>query len=451
MSVFDGKRLPSSIFKLDVERMRAGWYSDKYFYNIEALLADLARAGYRFGGKSRDLEPLGLDLSAVDVGNIEVEMQWFTRRKPMSIVVGVDKAIAMLRECTGYFDERGRFHNTFEQLEVQAVQDGAVVHYDGDPRRVEPVLKVRGRYRDFALLETPTLGALTRGSRIATNVYNVLVAARGKSVLFFPARFDAHEVQAADGYAYQVAVQLFNRTYTHALDSFISTDAQGDWWGGYGGGTVAHAAIASFLGDTVETMLAFAEYRPVGIPRIALVDFDNDCVGTTLEVMRALFARFRELTDAGKTDEAEKYRLYGVRPDTSGSVRDVSLEPLGDPKLDNGVNPRLVFQMRRAMDRAWQDWGLPQDWHQRAEAWCRAVKIVVSGGFTPKKIELFEQVGTPVDIYAVGSALFSNSDEAGTVNDYTADIVRVKVLGEWRDLAKIGRRACDNPALEPVR
>ncbi len=451
MSIFDGKRLPTAIFKLDVERMRAGWYSDKYFYNIVALLADLARAGYRFGGSSPDLRDLGLDLAQVDVGNIEVEMQWFTRRKPFSIVVGVDKAIAMLRECTGYYDEQGRFVNTFEQLEVEAVQDGTIVHYEGDPLHVEPVLKVRGRYRDFAMLETPTLGTLTRGSRIATNVYNVLVAARGKPVLFFPARFDAHEVQAADGYAYQIAVQLFNRTYAHKLDSFISTDAQGDWWGGAGGGTVAHAAIASFLGDTAETMMAFAALRPVGIPRIALVDFHNDCVGTTLEVMRVMFQRFRELTDADQPGEAEKYRLYGVRPDTSGNMRDVSLEPLGDPQLDNGVNPRLVFRMRQAMDEAWRDWNLPEEWHERAAEWCRAVKIVVSGGFNPRRIQLFEQVGAPVDIYAVGSYLFSNADEAGTVNDYTADIVRVKVLGTWYDLAKVGRRACDNPALERVQ
>jgi nicotinate phosphoribosyltransferase len=451
MSIFDGRRLPTEIFKLDVERMRAGWYSDKYFYNIVALLADLARQGYRFGGHSPDLRDLNLDLARVDVGNIEVEMQWFTRRQPMSIVVGVDKAIAMLRECTGYYDERGRFVNTFEQLEVEAVQDGTVVHYDGDPLRVEPVLKVRGRYRDFAMLETPTLGTLTRGSRIATNVYNVLVAAAGKPVLFFPARFDAHEVQAADGYAYQIAVQLFNRTYAHTLDSFISTDAQGDWWGGAGGGTVAHAAIAAFLGDTAETMMAFSELRPVGIPRIALVDFHNDCVGDTLAVMKAMFARFMELSDAGKPEEAEKYRLYGVRPDNSGSVRDVSLEPLGDPKLDNGVNPRLVFRMRQAIDHAWQLWEVPEPWRERASAWCQDVKIVVSGGFTPQKIRLFERVGTPVDIYAVGSALFSNSDEAGTVNDYTADVVRVKVLGAWYDLAKVGRRVAHNPALEPVK
>lgn len=45
------------------------------------------------------------------------------------------------------------------------------------------------------------------------------------------------------------------------LGAFISTDAQGDWWGGFGGGTIAHAAIAAFLGDTVECMLAFAETR----------------------------------------------------------------------------------------------------------------------------------------------------------------------------------------------
>ena len=34
MSVFDRRRLPPSVFKLDVERMRQGWYSDKYFMNI---------------------------------------------------------------------------------------------------------------------------------------------------------------------------------------------------------------------------------------------------------------------------------------------------------------------------------------------------------------------------------------------------------------------------------
>src|SRR2546425_6673783 len=235
MSVFDRRRLPPAVFKLDVERMRQGWYSDKYFINIAATLAELAAQGYRFGGTAPDLAGLAVDLRNVDVGSIEVEMQWFHRRQPSAVVVGVDKALAMLKECTGYFDEKGRFVSTYDRMEVWAVHDGTEAPYEGDPTNVSPVMRVRGRYRDFAILETPTLGALTRGSRVATNVYEVLKAARGKTVLFFPARFDAHEVQAADGYAYQIAVQLFNQNYGKSLSAFVSTDAQGDWWGGAGG------------------------------------------------------------------------------------------------------------------------------------------------------------------------------------------------------------------------
>jgi nicotinate phosphoribosyltransferase len=309
---------------------------------------------------------------------------------------------------------------------------------------------VRGRYRDFALLETPTLGALTRATRIATNVYNVMRAARGKPVLFFPARFDAHEVQAADGYAYNIAVRRFNHDYGQELGSFISTDAQGDWWGGLGGGTIAHAAIAAFLGDTVEVMLAFAETRPLEIPRVALVDFDNDCVGASLAVMDAMFARYRELVDAGNEREAQRYKLYAVRPDTSGSLRDVSVPPLGLKKLDLGVTPRLVFLLRKSVDDAWQRWDIPAAWQERAKQWCREVKILVTGGFNAEKIRRFEELAVPVDIYGVGSSLFSNSEEEGTNTDFTSDVVRVQIGDAWYDLAKVGRKACHNPDLLPV-
>jgi nicotinate phosphoribosyltransferase len=451
MSIFDNRRLTDATFKLDAERMRAGWYSDKYFENIVGMLSGLARRGYGFAGHSARLEAAGVAAHGADIGDIAVEMQWFTRRAPFSVVAGVDKALAMLECCTGYYDDAGRFVNTYDQLEVEAVHDGVIARYGGDPRTIQPVLKVRGRYRDFALLETPTLGALTRATRIATNVYNVLVAARGKPVLFFPARFDAHEVQAADGYAYNIAVQRYNLDYGHQVDSYISTDAQGDWWGGLGGGTIAHAAIAAFLGDTVECMLAFAETRPVETPRIALADFDNDCVGTSLAVMDAMFARYRALIDAGNPEAASRYKLYGVRPDTSATVRDVSVPPLGLKELDMGVTPRLVFFLRNALDSAWTRWDLPPAWVERAQAWCRDVKIVVTGGFDPKKIRRFEELGVPVDIYGVGSSLFSNSSEEGTNNDFTADVVRVRLADAWRDLVKVGRRACDNPDLQRIQ
>src|SRR6266545_2299728 len=407
MSIFDNRRLTNDTFKLDAERMRGGWYSDKYFENIVGMLADLARRAYRFGGSSVRLVAAGIDPRGVDIGGIEVEMQWFTRRAPFSVVAGVDKALAILECCTGYYDEDGRFVNTFDHLAIEAVHDGAIVRFEGDPLNVQPVL-------------------------------------------FFPARFDAHEVQAADGYAYNIAVQRYNLDYGHTIDSYISTDAQGDWWGGLGGGTIAHAAIAAFLGDTVECMLAFAETRPVETPRIALVDFDNDCVGASLAVMDAMFARYRELMDAGRADEARRYKLFGVRPDTSATVRDVSVPPLGMKELDMGVTPRLVFFLRNAIDQAWTRWALPPEWIERARAWCRDVRIVVTGGFNPRKIRRFEELGVPVDIYGVGSSLFSNSSEEGTNNDFTADVVRVKIGSTWHDLVKVGRRACANPDLQRI-
>jgi nicotinate phosphoribosyltransferase len=446
MSIFDHKRLTNETFKLDIERMRRGWYSDKYFENINRMLTTLSKEVYNYSGHFHNL-PEGISPEDIAVGDIEVEMQWFTRRMGITLVVGVDKSLEMLKYCTGYF-EGDKYIDTSDKVEVWAVQDGTTVQYDGDPEKIQPVLKVRGRYRDFALLETPSLGILTRSSRVATNVYETFVAARGKPVLFFPARFDLHEVQAADGYAYNIAIQRFNLDHAQDLGPFVSTDAQGDWWGGAGGGTVAHAAIASFLGDTAEAMMEFARILPAHIPRIALVDFSNDSVRDSIRVLDALFAKYRELVDAGNKEEAEKYKLYGVRLDTSGSLRDVSVQPLGDTTLDLGVTPRLVFNVRQALDTAWQNWSLPRNWKEAGREYCHSVKIVVSGGFNPDKIRKFEKLGVPADIYAVGSYLFNNN--SSTVTDFTADVVRVKVHGEWVDMAKVGRKTGTNENLEKV-
>jgi nicotinate phosphoribosyltransferase len=214
---------------------------------------------------------------------------------------------------------------------------------------------------------------------------------------------------------------------------------------------VSHSAIACFLGDTAEATMAFAATRPADIPRIALVDFRNDCVGTSRQVIRTMFARYLALTKESRTEEARKFKLYGVRPDTSANMRDVSVPPLGDKRLDTGVNPRLVFAMREAIDREWMEWDLAPEDRPIAERYCREVKIAVSGGFAPAKIKNFEDLGVPADIYGVGSWLLSSCDEHGTNNDYTADVVRVRIEGRWYDLAKTGRKAADNLMLERVQ
>lgn len=445
MSLFNGERLTNEVFKLDIERMRRGWYSDQYFANILALLRGVSLADGFQGAYAREI---GQDPTGLNVGDIEVEVQFFTRRPGKTVIVGVDKALSMLRHCTGYVDDDGNWVSTWQNLEVTAVHDGAITEYQGDPLRVQPVIRVHGRYRDFALLETPMLGILSRSSRIATNVYKTLRAAKGKPVLFFPARFDLHEVQAADGYAYDIAVARFNRDFAGQLRPFISTDAQGDWWGGAGGGTVAHAVIACFLSDTAAAMMAYAEHVATAIPRIALVDFNNDSITDSLRTMTAMFTRYAALLDDGKKEEAQRYVLYGVRLDTSGALRDVNVPPLGDPILDLGVTPRLVFNVRQALDAAWQNWELRPDQINLAQQYCRAVKIVVTGGFNPEKIIRFEKLSVPVDIYGVGSSLLINDKE--TNNDFTADVVRVKIDGRWLDMAKVGRGPSDNPELEPV-
>ena len=151
----------------------------------------------------------------------------------------------------------------------------------------------------------------------------------------------------------------------------------------------------------------FAERIGPEVRLISLVDFENDCVRTSVEVARALGDR-----------------LYGVRLDTSEMLVDRSLwDQMGTFK-PTGVNPYLVWNVRRALDQA----GFP------------AVKIVVSGGFTVEKIRDFERERVPVDGYGVGSSLFQGRF------DFTADVVLV----DGKPCAKVGREYRPNPRLEKV-
>ncbi len=439
MSIADGKRLDPSVFRIDAVRMRKGWYSDHYFNNIVLILEELTRKGYRFKGQNTLCKEKSIDAKDVETGNIEVEMQYFTKREPFSIVAGTDNAIAILKECTGYCDEKGDFVNTFKNIEVEAVQDGAKL------APWLPAMRVRGRYRDFAILETPTLGALARRTRIATNVYKTVRAAHGKPVLFFPARFDIHETQAGDGYAYRIAIERYNIDEGKKVEPFISTAAQGDWWGEHGGGTTAHAFILCFLGDTAEAMMTFSEIVNPDVKRIALVDTNNDCIGDSRSTAMQMFNRYMTLKEERREEEAKRYILFGVRADTAADMRDVSVEPSGDTSLDLGVNPRLIYKMRNELDEMHTDPAIPRQWKKEAEVYFKSVKIVATGGFTPQKIELFERLNVPVDIYGVGSYLMR-----GENNDFTADVVMVKIHGSWCHMAKVGRKRFENHDLERI-
>jgi nicotinate phosphoribosyltransferase len=312
-----------------------------------------------------------------------VLMQVFQKRN--AYLGGMDEALAILKLCA----------DDWAALEVRALYDGDAI----EP--YEPVLTIEGDYVTFAHLETVYLGTLARRTLITSNVVRVLEAANGKPIIFMPARHDHHRVQTGDGYAAYVAGQIMG------AEIGVTTDEQASWWGGTGVGTVPHSLIAAYGGDTALAAVKFADWAPADMNVTVLVDFRNNSVETALEVAHALGPR-----------------LWGVRLDTSEALVDRSLfGELGDFR-PTGVNPRLVQNVRDALDGAGFE----------------AVRIVASGGFDVEKIRHFERVGVPVDAYGVGSSLIRGA------NDFTADIV----LRDGRPCAKAGRRYRPSARLDPV-
>lgn len=347
-------RLPVSHFHFPVEKIMNGYYSDAYFLRTREILVQ-------------------------DNVHPKVLMQVFQRE--FQILCGIDEVIALLRTCA---------YNP-DKLVIHALHDGDAI----EPW--ETVLTIEGDLADFAHLETIYLGILARQSRIATNVRKVVEAAKGKPVLFFPARYDSYVTQEQDGYAAMIGGVTGFSTDANALASC-----------GVGLGTIPHALIATYGGDTVKATAAFDKYVDPKIARIALVDFDNDCVATALACARKL----------GKN-------LAGIRLDTSGTMVDKSVAPLMGTFKPTGVCKELVWNVRRALD---------------AEGF-NHVKIIASGGFDAERVAAFEAQGVPVDTYAVGSSFFD-----GNIN-FTADVVMVND----KPCAKAGRQYNPNPRLELVK
>jgi nicotinate phosphoribosyltransferase len=446
------ERLRPHVFRLPIEKIRAGYKSDIYFARTKLILER-------------------------DQRHDRVTMQVF-QKHPDAVVVGTDQTLAILHVGTGHYRDRRKADALFDrylsaerrlytawtllpaidwsayepvarevfeisrelasmwepgwaELEVTSLYDGETA------KPHEPVMHIEGKYVEFAHLETLYLGALSEGTRVATNTREVVAAARGKPVIMFGARHQVHEAQAGSGYAAFVGGA-----------SAVSTDEQGEWWGSTGLGTVPHALIAVYGGDTTVATLKFDEYinrAPDAVGHLtakgtaeghvnvtSLVDFNNDVVNTSLGVAHALGAR-----------------LWGVRVDTSESLVDRALlreleekegvatagagaQGAGAPGRGaelveplRGVTPRLVELLREALDQSGY----------------KHVRIVASGGFDAEKIRRFEELGVPVDVYGVGSALVH-----GSGFDHTADIVRV----EGRPLAKTGRRYMASERLHPV-
>src|SRR5438270_6868345 len=260
------ERLDPSVFRLNVERIREGYYSDVYFNRT-------------------------VDVLHADQRHPQVLMQVF--QKQHAIIGGMDDAIAIVKLCS----------EDFAQLRVRAL-------YDGDEVAPwETTMTIEGDYALFARLETVYLGVLSRRTKVATNVRRVVEAAPGRTIIFFPARHAHHLVQTGDGYAAHVSGAIG-----------VSTDAQASWRRGRGIGTVPHGLIAAYDGDTVEAARRFAERFHAEMNITVLVDFDNYSTNTAVAVADALGDRLwgvrldtsENLVDRSLLEEMGDFKPTGV-------------------------------------------------------------------------------------------------------------------------------------------
>lgn len=248
----------------------------------------------------------------------------------------------------------------------------------------EVLLRIIGPYRAFGLYETAFLGMLAQESGWATVARECVEAAGEVPVISFGARHVHPDVAARLEYAALVGGC-----------AGCATPAAAELFGIEPTGTIPHTLVLIF-GDTVKATLAFDKHMPKEIRCIALVDTFKDEAEESLRVAQAMGDR-----------------LWGVRLDT--------------PPERGRVTPDLVKEVRARLDQSGYGY----------------VKIVVSGGVTRERINIFREEGTPVDAYGVGSAISSASPI-----DFTADIKAI----EGKPIAKRGRIPGEtpNPRLKKV-
>ncbi len=257
---------------------------------------------------------------------------------------------------------------------------------EGAPMQAkEVVLRIRAPYPAFAIYETAILGTLAHESGWATAAQACVQAAAPAPVISFGARHVHPDVNARMEYAALVGGCSSCATPLGAALAGIQPS-----------GTIPHALILC-MGDTVTAIQAFDRIIDPAALRIALVDTFKDEAEEALRVASALGDR-----------------LWGIRLDT--------------PAERGRVTPALVTEVRARLNQA----GFGH------------VKIVVSGGIDPARIQLFKARNAPVDAYGIGSAI-----SGAAPIDFTSD---VKMVGD-EPRAKRGRipGITPNPRLARVK
>jgi len=263
--------------------------------------------------RSRDL------LASMDLADTEVTAEIFSSGE--GVFGGIEEGLHLLK---------GR------DLEVWALREGDAMEAK------EVVMRIRGRYGDFGIYETPLLGMLASSSGWCTAARKCKEAAGNRTVVCYGAR-----------HLHPAVAPVMERCAVIGGADACSCILGALLLGRSPVGTIPHAAFL-IAGDTVELARAYDRFLPENAPRIVLVDTFKDETEEALRVAEAL----------GK-------QLNGIRLDTPGER--------------GGVTPGLVREARARLNRNGYD----------------HVQIIVSGGLNPERIVRLSEAGA--DAFGVGS------------------------------------------------
>ena len=248
----------------------------------------------------------------------------------------------------------------------------------------EPVLRIIANYASFAIYETSICGILSSSSGWATAARECVKAAGDKTVIGYGARHIHPNVAHILDYASVLGGCSSASTLLGSRQS-----------GRNPFGNMPHS-LPLIFGDTVVAAQAFDRHLGMEIQRIVLVGTFGD-----------------EGEEALKVSQALRDKLRGIRIDT--------------PSERGGVTPTMVDELRARMD----------------QMNFKHVEIYISGGLNPSRIKEFQDLGSPVNGYLVGSYISGASP-----NDFTADIREI----EDKAVAKRGRipGKLDGPRLDRI-
>lgn len=186
-----------------------------------------------------------------------VSMQFFQRQNNVKLC-GIKHVLELIKTaCKNY-----------QQLEIACLKDGAIINSK------ETVLKITGKYEDFAFLEGRIDGILSAESTICTNSYRVVATANGLPIIYMNDRNSHFENHKYDGYAaYVGGIRLFTsqeqlKLIPHSQNCKLV-------------GTIPHSLIQLHRGDLIKTMEHYIEVYPED-PLVALVDYNNNIIAESL-------------------------------------------------------------------------------------------------------------------------------------------------------------------------